>query len=103
MQHWHAAMPGAIHDVSYEALVSDTEGTARQLLAYCGLEFESRCLDTASNTTPTATLSTNQVREPIHRRGLQEWRRLRAAVGAAAPGLAAGPVSEDVASASLAC
>lgn len=74
MRHWHAAMPGAIHDVSYEALVSDTEGTARDLLAYCGLEFEPRCLDTASNTTPTATLSTNQVREPIHRRGLQEWR-----------------------------
>jgi hypothetical protein len=74
MNHWHAAMPGAIHDVSYEALVSDTETTARKLLAYCGLEFEPRCLDTASNKTPTATLSTNQVREPIHRRGLQEWR-----------------------------
>jgi tetratricopeptide (TPR) repeat protein len=74
MRHWHAAMPGAIHDVSYEALVSDTETTARKLLAYCGLEFEPQCLDTASNKTPTATLSTNQVREPIHRRGLQEWR-----------------------------
>jgi len=75
MRHWHVAMPGIIHDVSYEALVSDTEGTARELLAYCGLEFEPRCIDTASNATPTATLSTNQVREPIHRRGVQEWRR----------------------------
>lgn len=74
MRHWHAAMPGVIHDVSYEALVSDTETAARDLLAYCGLEFEPRCLDTASNAVPTATLSTVQVREPIHRRGLQEWR-----------------------------
>jgi hypothetical protein len=74
MRHWHAAMPGAIHDLSYEALVSDTESTSRNLLAYCGLAFEPQCLDTASNATPTATLSTIQIREPIHRRGLQQWR-----------------------------
>ncbi len=75
MRHWHAAMPGAIHDVAYEALVEDPEREARALLAHCGLAFEAQCLDTASSAAPSSTLSTAQVREPIHRRGLAEWRR----------------------------
>jgi hypothetical protein len=68
-------MPGAIHDVQYAALVQDTEATARALLDYCGLPFEPGCIDTSSNRAPVATLSSAQVREPIHTRALQEWRR----------------------------
>jgi len=75
MQHWHEVMPGAIHDVQYAALVQDTEATARALLDYCGLPFEPGCIDTSSNRAPVATLSSAQVREPIHTRALQEWRR----------------------------
>lgn len=78
MRHWHEVMPGAIHDVCYADLVGNTEATTRALLAYCGLPYESRCLDTPSNTAPVATLSSAQVREPIHKRGLQEWRRYEA-------------------------
>jgi tetratricopeptide (TPR) repeat protein len=93
MRHWHAAMPGAIHDVAYEALVDDPEREARALLAHCGLAFEPQCLDTAGSAAPSSTLSTAQVREPIHRRGLAEWRRyapqlagLQAALRAQDPG-----------------
>lgn len=75
MQHWHEVMPGAIHDVQYTALVQDTEATARALLDHCGLPFEPGCIDTSSNRAPVATLSSAQVREPIHTRALQEWRR----------------------------
>ena len=75
MQHWHQVMPGVIHDVAYAELVQDTETTARELLAYCGLPYEAGCIDTTSNHTPVATLSSAQVREPIHARAVQEWRR----------------------------
>jgi tetratricopeptide (TPR) repeat protein len=75
IDHWHRVMPGVIHDVSYDQLVQDTETAARALLAYCGLEFESGCIDTAGNRAPVATLSSAQVREPIHTRALQAWRR----------------------------
>ena len=75
MRHWHEAMPGAIHDVQYEALVQDTEATTRALLDYCGLPFEPGCIESASNTAPVATLSSAQVREPIHARAIQEWQR----------------------------
>lgn len=78
MQHWREVMPGAIHEVDYAELVRDTEATARALLDYCGLPFEPDCLDTSSNAAPVATLSSAQVREPIHTRALQAWRRYEA-------------------------
>ncbi len=78
MAHWHTTMPGRIHDVDYSGLVTDTEATARALLAHCGLAFEPACLDTAGNAAPVATLSTAQVREPIHARAIGEWHRYAA-------------------------
>lgn len=78
MQHWHQVMPGAIHDVEYAALVRDTETTARALLDFCGLPFEPGCVKTESNAAPVATLSSAQVREPIHTRALHEWQRFAA-------------------------
>jgi tetratricopeptide (TPR) repeat protein len=75
MAHWHRVMPGAIHDVDYANLVDDPTGAARKLLDFCGLPFEPQCIDTASNSTPVATLSAAQVREPIHARARQDWRR----------------------------
>jgi tetratricopeptide (TPR) repeat protein len=75
MRHWHEVMPGAIHDVEYAKLVRDTESEARALLEFCGLPFEPGCVDTLGNPAPVATLSSAQVREPIHARAFHEWER----------------------------
>ncbi|MGH8026263.1 MAG: tetratricopeptide repeat-containing sulfotransferase family protein [Pseudoxanthomonas sp.] len=75
MAHWHAVAPGFVLDVAYDALVQDTASTARRVLDFCGLPFEADCLDTAGNRAPVATLSSAQVRAPIHRHALGEWRR----------------------------
>jgi len=93
MQHWHEVMPGAIHEVRYADLVRDTEATARALLDHCGLRYEPGCLDTSGNEAPVATLSSAQVREPIHTRALTEWRRYEAQLQplVQAVGQAAGP------------
>jgi tetratricopeptide (TPR) repeat protein len=74
MRHWHAVMPGAIHDIDYTALVRHTEAATRALLEHCGLPFEAGCLDTSANPAPVATLSSAQVREPIHARSLEAWK-----------------------------
>ncbi|WP_082547542.1 sulfotransferase [Rhodanobacter sp. Soil772] len=74
LAHWHATMPGVIHDVSYSELVRDPETTTRKALAFCGLEWEPGCVDITSNKAVVATLSAAQVREPIHQRFFQEWR-----------------------------
>lgn len=74
MAHWHAAMPGVVLDVNHARLVHDTESVVREVMAFCGLDFEPDCLDLTQNTSPCATLSTLQVREPLHVRTSGQWR-----------------------------
>ena len=68
MQHWHSAMPGAILDVSYDALTRDTENVARTIFDFCDLPFEPTALAIDRNASASATLSAMQVREGIRRR-----------------------------------
>ncbi len=78
MQHWHRVAPGFVLDIGYDELVRDTEGVARRVLGFCGLPYEADCVDTTRNTAPVSTLSSAQVRAPIHQRALGEWRRYEA-------------------------
>jgi tetratricopeptide (TPR) repeat protein len=75
MDHWHAAMPGHIYDVSYNELVRDPEGKTREILEYCHLPYEEGCEDLSRNQTPVATMSTAQTRGKISDRSIGEWRR----------------------------
>lgn len=78
MSRWHALAPGAIMDVSYDELVRAPEATLRKVLAHCGLEWEPACADLAENRNPVSTLSTTQIREPLHARSSGAWRRYEA-------------------------
>lgn len=75
MRHWHASMPGRIFDVDYGELVRRPEETIATILAYCGLRHVSGCGDLTRNDSAVNTLSSAQVREPIHTKTLGEWRR----------------------------
>lgn len=75
MAHWHAAFPGFVLDVHYERLVADPEAVCREVLDFCGLPFEPACLDHTRNRASVSTLSSAQVREPVHARNLDAWRR----------------------------
>ena len=74
MTHYDDVLPGRIHQVIYERTVSDTEAEVRKMLEYCGLEFESACLRFFENTRPVRTASSEQVRQPIYRGGMDLWR-----------------------------
>jgi len=74
MDHWHAVMPGVIHDISYEALLDEPEAEIRSLLEYCDLGFEEACLNFHTNKRTVKTASANQVRKPIYRSSLERWR-----------------------------
>jgi hypothetical protein len=87
MRHWHALMPGAIFDVNYNALVTDPESVARRVFDRCGLNYEPGCTDTTRNVSAIDTLSSAQVREPIHARTLGEWRRYESQLGPLVEGL----------------
>ena len=78
MQHWHDVMPGAVLDVHYEDLVTDTDAQARRVLAWCGLDWQEAVLRPADNQAPSTTASAAQVRDPVYTSSLQKWRRYEA-------------------------
>jgi tetratricopeptide (TPR) repeat protein len=75
MTHFQQVLPGRVLRVVYEDLVEDTEGQVRRLLDHCGLAFEPGCLAFYETERPVHTVSSEQVRQPIYREGLDLWRR----------------------------
>ena len=74
MRHFDTVLPGRVHRVFYEAMVEDTESETRRLLEYCGLPFETQCLRFYENARPVRTASSEQVRQPIFKDGMDHWR-----------------------------
>jgi predicted Zn-dependent protease len=78
MAHFDAVLPGRVHRVLYERMVEDTENEVRRLLEYCGLPFEEGCLRFYENERAVRTASSEQVRSPIYRDGIEQWRHFDA-------------------------
>jgi hypothetical protein len=74
MRHWDAVLPGWILRVWYEDVVEDLEGNVRRILEFCGLEFEPACVEFYKTGRSVRTASSEQVRQPIFRDGLLQWR-----------------------------
>jgi tetratricopeptide (TPR) repeat protein len=74
MAHFDQVLPGRVHRVTYERMVDDTEAEVRRLLEYCGLPFEEEVLRFHENQRAVRTASSEQVRRPIFREGLDQWR-----------------------------
>lgn len=92
MAHFDAVLPGRVHRVIYEDMVADTENQVRALLDYCGLPFEDACLRFYENNRPVRTASSEQVRKPIYKDGVDQWRHFEPWLGPLK--LALGPVLE---------
>ena len=74
MAHFDAVLPGRVHRVEHEAMVEHTDLEVRTLLAACGLPFEPACLRFWETDRAVQTASSDQVRRPIFREGLDQWR-----------------------------
>jgi tetratricopeptide (TPR) repeat protein len=74
MAHIDTVLPGRVHRVHYELLVTDPESELRRLLDYCGLPFEDECLRFYENPRAVQTISSEQVRQPIYSGALEQWR-----------------------------
>jgi hypothetical protein len=74
MDHFDRVQPGAVHRVIHEALVADPEAEVRRLLDALGLAFDPACLRFYENERAVRTASSEQVRRPISREGLDQWR-----------------------------
>jgi hypothetical protein len=91
MAHWDEALSGKVLRVQHETVVDDLEGNVRRILDFCELDFEAACLDFHKTPRTVHSASSEQVRRPIFREGLHQWRHydpwlgpLRAALGALA-------------------
>jgi tetratricopeptide (TPR) repeat protein len=73
MRHWNEVLPGKVVRVHYEDLVEDLEPQVRRILGFCGLEFEPACLEFYKTERSVATASSEQVRQPLFRAGLDQW------------------------------
>ncbi|WAC61250.1 tetratricopeptide repeat-containing sulfotransferase family protein [Brevundimonas sp. SL130] len=74
MRHWDEVLPGRVLRVQYEDLVEDLDGGVRRMLEHCGLAFEPACLEFHQTRRSVRTPSSEQVRQPISRDGLAQWR-----------------------------
>jgi tetratricopeptide (TPR) repeat protein len=74
MAHWHEALPGKVLRVEHESVVEDLDGNVRRILDFCGLSFEPACLEFHKTARSVRTASSEQVRQPIFRAGLDQWK-----------------------------
>jgi len=74
MAHFDRVLPGRVHRVIYEALVGDTETEVHRVLEYCNIQFEPTCLRFYETERAVRTASSEQVRRPINREGIDQWR-----------------------------
>jgi len=75
MRHWNYALPGRVLRVFHEDVVDDLEGNVRRMLDFCGLEFQPACVDFHKTQRSVRTASSEQVRQPIFREGLTQWKQ----------------------------
>jgi predicted Zn-dependent protease len=74
MDHWDRVLPGRVLCVKHEDVLADLEGSVRRILDYCGLPFESACVEFHKTQRRVHTASAEQVRRPINRDGVDQWR-----------------------------
>jgi glycyl-tRNA synthetase alpha subunit len=73
MDHWDAVLPNKILRVTYENVVADLESEVRRMLDFCGLDFEESCVNFHQTDRAVRTASSEQVRQPIFKSGVDQW------------------------------
>ena len=74
MAHWRTVLRIPVMDVSYEDLVADQEAISRELIEFCGLEWDDSCLNFHETKRFVATASYDQVRRPLYRKSVARWK-----------------------------
>jgi tetratricopeptide (TPR) repeat protein len=98
MAHWRSVLPRPIHEVVYEELVARPEQVIRELVAACGLDWDSRCLAFHENRRAVRTASKLQVRRPVYASSVGRWKRYENHLGSLRQALAGARIcrAEDI-------
>ena len=88
MNFWHEQFPGKIYDICYEDLTTNQEDETRNLLEYCELDWDEKCLNFHKNKRAVKTASSIQVREKMYQGSSDAWRKYEAHIKPLINGLA---------------
>ena len=81
MRHWDEVLPRQVLRVHHEDVVDDLEGSVRRMLEFCGLGYEPQCVEFHLSRRSVRTASSEQVRQPIFREGLEQWKHFEPWLG----------------------
>jgi tetratricopeptide (TPR) repeat protein len=87
MAHWRSVLQLPVMEVAYEEVVENLEAASRRLVAFCGLDWDDRCLNFQGNSRAVRTASVAQVRQPIYKSSIGRWRHYEAYLGPLLAGL----------------
>jgi tetratricopeptide (TPR) repeat protein len=82
MRHWNEVLPARILTVHHEDVVKNLEGSVRRILDFCGLPFTPACLEFHKTPRNVRTASSEQVRQPLSRESIEQWRHYEPWLGA---------------------
>ncbi len=81
MKHWDEVLPGFVLRIQHEDVIDDLEGQVRRMLDFCDLEFEEACVNYYKTERSIRTPSAEQVRQPIFRSSIEQWRNFEPWLG----------------------
>jgi hypothetical protein len=73
MKYWNKLYSGFIHNIRYEDLIINTNNEVKELISFCGLEWENKCLEYYKNDNPIKTVSFNQANKPIYKSSIKKY------------------------------
>jgi hypothetical protein len=81
MKHWRDTIGVPMLEIQYEDLVKNPEALSRELVGYCGLEWDDKCLSPHKTKRDVLTASTLQVRQRIYTSSIDRWKHYDRHIG----------------------
>ena len=74
MNYWKKLFPEEIFTINYEQVIDNPNERIRDLLEFCNVKFEDNCINFHKSKRPVKTASSEQVRQPMYKSGLDYWK-----------------------------
>ena len=74
MNYWKKLFPEEIFTINYEQVIDNPNERIRDLLDFCNVKFEDNCINFHKSKRPVKTASSEQVRQPMYKSGLDYWK-----------------------------
>lgn len=81
MEHWRKVLRIPMLEIQYEDMVENPEKISREMIEFCGLEWDDRCLNFHETKRVTNTFSYDQVRRPIYKKSVARWKNYEQFLG----------------------